>query len=450
MTVRTFRLLELAGGDFSPSDVSIEIDDFSLLDWPSTTQLAALQPLDPDLTAIAALSTSSFGRSLLTQADASAARTTLGAGTSSFSGVYTDLSSIPSTFTPAAHTQAFSTLTSTPTTLSGYGITDSQPLDTELTALAGLTSAADKLPYFTGSGTAGVTTFTTAGRSLVDDADSTAMRSTLGLGTLATQSGTFSGTTSGTNTGDQTTVSGNAGTATALETSRTINGTSFDGTTNITVAAAGSTLTGSSLASNILSSSLTSVGILTGGSTGAGFTLALTTSTLTGTLPAAQMPALSGDITTSSGAVATSLASGVVSLAKMAPLTNGTLIGNNTGVPATPLALSASSVKTLLAISTSDVSGLGTLATQSGTFSGTHSGTSSGTNTGDQTVTLSGDASGSGTGAITVTVAYDILRTPTSDISVSSDSSLIVLRRFALSTGRKLSLITDSIMRIQI
>ncbi len=45
--------------------------------------------------------------------------------------------------------------------------------------------------------------------------------------------------------------------------------------------------------------------------------------------------------------------------------------------------------------------GLGTLATQSGTFSGT----SSGTNTGDQTITLSGDASGSGTGAITTTLA---------------------------------------------
>ena len=45
--------------------------------------------------------------------------------------------------------------------------------------------------------------------------------------------------------------------------------------------------------------------------------------------------------------------------------------------------------------------GLGTLATQNGTFSGT----SSGTNTGDQTITLSGNASGSGTTAITVTVS---------------------------------------------
>lgn len=47
--------------------------------------------------------------------------------------------------------------------------------------------------------------------------------------------------------------------------------------------------------------------------------------------------------------------------------------------------------------------GLGTLATQNGTFSGT----SSGTNTGDQTITLTGDVTGSGTGSFAATIAND-------------------------------------------
>lgn len=48
-----------------------------------TTALAGKQPLDTDLTAIAALTTTSFGRALLTMADAAATRNTIGAQQSS-------------------------------------------------------------------------------------------------------------------------------------------------------------------------------------------------------------------------------------------------------------------------------------------------------------------------------------------------------------------------------
>lgn len=66
-----------------------------------------------------------------------------------------------------------------------------QPLDADLTALAGLTSAANKVPYFTGAGAAAVADFTAAGRALVDDASAAAQCTTLGVGTGDTP--TFAG-----------------------------------------------------------------------------------------------------------------------------------------------------------------------------------------------------------------------------------------------------------------
>lgn len=56
------------------------------------------------------------------------------------------------------------------------------------------------------------------------------------------------------------TLTGNASTATALQTARAINGVNFDGTAPITITAAAGTLTGTTLNSTVVTSSLTSVG----------------------------------------------------------------------------------------------------------------------------------------------------------------------------------------------
>lgn len=59
--------------------------------------------------------------------------------------------------------------------------TDIMGYDAELAALASVTSAADKIPYFTGAGSAAVTNFTSYARTLVGAADASTARATLNL-----------------------------------------------------------------------------------------------------------------------------------------------------------------------------------------------------------------------------------------------------------------------------
>lgn len=62
-----------------------------------------------------------------------------------------------------------------------------QAYDALLQSIAGLTTSANQMIYLTGTDTAAVATITAYGRSLIDDADAAAARTTLALGTMATQ-----------------------------------------------------------------------------------------------------------------------------------------------------------------------------------------------------------------------------------------------------------------------
>lgn len=90
-----------------------------------------------------------------------------------------------------------------------------QPLDADLTAIAALVSAADKVPYATGSGAWALADLTAAGRALIDDASAAAQRTTIAAAPLA--SPTFTGTVTAAAlvaTGD--TTFGDAGTDTTI------------------------------------------------------------------------------------------------------------------------------------------------------------------------------------------------------------------------------------------
>lgn len=64
---------------------------------------------------------------------------------------------------------------------------DVQAYDAGLQSISGLTTTANQMLYTTGSDTYATASLTSAGRALLDDADASAQRTTLGLGTIATQ-----------------------------------------------------------------------------------------------------------------------------------------------------------------------------------------------------------------------------------------------------------------------
>ena len=95
--------------------------------------------------------------------------------------------------------------------------TDVQAYDAGLNSIAGLTTAADTMIYTTASDTYATTSLTSFARTLLDDSSASAARTTLGLGTIATQAANNVSITGGSITGitDLAVADGGTGSSTA-------------------------------------------------------------------------------------------------------------------------------------------------------------------------------------------------------------------------------------------
>ena len=323
------------------------------------------------------------GRALLDDADASAQRTTLGlgamavqaasgvaitggtavlsSGTISYATINGGVISGITDLAIADGGTGASTASGARTNL-GLAIgADVQAYDAALASIAGLTTASGQLIYTTASDTYATTTITAAGRAILDDADASAQRTTLGLGSLAVQS---------------TVASGN-----------------YDAASIVTADIANSAITAAKLADS---------GVTTAKLVDANVTEAKLASNSVGT----------GKIV-DSGVTTAKIANNAVTYAKIqATSTSDVLLGRSSAsggtveeIPCTSAARSILDDATISDIRTT--LGLGTLAVQNGSFSGT----SAGTNTGDQTITLSGDILGTGTGGFSTTISNDAVTT---------------------------------------
>ena len=338
------------------------------------------------------------GRALLDDADASAQRTTLGLGT-----IATQNSTSPTLSGVTITSGTITGITDLAIEDGGTGASeaidartnlgleigaDVQAYDAGLQSIAGLTTEADQSIYLTGADTYAAYNLTPFGRSLLDDADAAAGRATLGLGSLATLD-----TITSSEISDLTIVTADLGEA------------------SVTVGKLN--LNAGELAGNLIANN-----------------------------------GIAADQLDTSAVTTAKIADNAVTYAKLQNTSTGDIIigrvtpGAGDLEEITCTAAGRAIIDDVTVEDQRTTLGLGTLATQDGTFSGTHSGTTSGTNTGDQTITLTGDVTGSGTGSFVTTISAGVVGTTelasdavTYEIIQDTSTSDVVLGRISAGGG---------------
>ena len=269
----------------------------------SAAAAATYQPLDSDLTSIAALATTTFGRSLLTQADASATRTTLGLGTAATtaSSAY-DAAGAATTAQAAAiaasaqRASNLSDLANAATARTNLGLGTAATTASTAYATAAQGTKADAVGAVSGlvksngtatfsAATAGTDylTPTGAGSGLTSLPASTGLYPTLNqntTGTAANVTGIVVGANGGTgvaNTGKTITLGGNLTTSGAFATTLTATGT-----TTVTLPTTGTLATTGNLSQFAATTSAQLAGVLSD-ETGTGSAVFAGSPALTGT-----------------------------------------------------------------------------------------------------------------------------------------------------------------------